>query len=338
MSAVEPTAFELIKDGVIIALTLVASLLMTIPLTGTLVRLRANYNPRGLRLDAEGNIEPHTGPVVTSFFGMLRRVRRIEGWAGLYKGTMPTILFSLVLTLFTVAVLGASMASTPGRAIPPAVAGPFGTLAFGLVSMLLFLPFAILTYRAITTPYKLPYFRPLYSLRILLTPTERKKPWMLYSTPGLLAAQCIQIVYTAFLLTALRSFLVPRPGPDDFMASVKFGIYIGVEVVSVVVICPLEVITTKLAIQRNHAAPEYNSVEQEAEDDMIDGEEYTEYSGAEEDVIGLRHEKDPYLGLVDCAKRIVDEEGWKALYRAWWLTMLGGIVSALAAGVPYVRS
>ena len=64
----------------------------------------ANYNPRGLQLDAEGNIEPHTGPVVTSFFGMLRRVKRIEvswssaflssvsdhdlsqGWAGLYKG------------------------------------------------------------------------------------------------------------------------------------------------------------------------------------------------------------------------------------------------------------
>ena len=107
----------------ILAASLLVSLLITVPLTGALVRVRgvyyvhhcsrdassnhafpANYNPRGLQLDAEGNIEPHTGPVVTSFFGMLARVKRIEvscsappacihfisdpsqGWAGLYKG------------------------------------------------------------------------------------------------------------------------------------------------------------------------------------------------------------------------------------------------------------
>lgn len=65
----------------------------------------ANYNPKALQLDPEGNVNVHTGPVVTSFFGMLRRVHRIEvsahypdtplfapaygavqGWAGLYKG------------------------------------------------------------------------------------------------------------------------------------------------------------------------------------------------------------------------------------------------------------
>lgn len=106
----------------LLAASLGVSLLITVPLTGALVRVRgmyasrrnphaslnhalaANYNPRGLQLDADGNIEPHTGPVVTSFFGMLARVKRIEvsciksprrlptklialqGWAGLYKG------------------------------------------------------------------------------------------------------------------------------------------------------------------------------------------------------------------------------------------------------------
>jgi hypothetical protein len=44
----------------------------------------------------------------------------------------------------------------------------------------------------------------------------------------------------------------------------------------------------------------------------------------------LRSDKDPYLGLVDCAKRIIDEEGWGALYRGWWLTMLFGVFSAFA--------
>ena len=54
------------------------SLAVTVPLTGALVRLRANFNPRSIQLDAEGNVEPHTGPIVTSFFGMLARVKRIE--------------------------------------------------------------------------------------------------------------------------------------------------------------------------------------------------------------------------------------------------------------------
>jgi hypothetical protein len=39
---------------------------------------------------------------------------------------------------------------------------------------------------------------------------------------------------------------------------------------------------------------------------------------------------DPYLGLIDCAKRIIDEEGWRALYRGWWLTMLFGVFGAFA--------
>lgn len=58
--------------------TIAASLAIAIPLTGALVRLRANFNPKSIQLDDEGNVEPHAGPVVTSFFGMLKRVKRIE--------------------------------------------------------------------------------------------------------------------------------------------------------------------------------------------------------------------------------------------------------------------
>ena len=49
----------------------------------------------------------------------------------------------------------------------------------------------------------------------------------------------------------------------------------------------------------------------------------------------LRHEKDPYLGFMDCAKRIIDEEGWQTFYRAWWVTVLAAIVSAAAAASQY---
>jgi len=111
-----------------------------------------------------------------------------------------------------------------------------------------------------------------------------------------------------------------------------------------VILCPLEVISTRLAVQRNHESAEFNSVAQE---EVGDAEDLPEYSPAE-DVIGydfsfsvtphllnggfsrLRNDKDPYLGLVDCVKRMIDEEGWGALYRGWWLTMLFGVFSAFA--------
>lgn len=58
--------------------SLAVYLTIAVPLTGALVRLRANFNPKSIQLDAEGNVEPHTGPVVTTFFAMLKRVKRIE--------------------------------------------------------------------------------------------------------------------------------------------------------------------------------------------------------------------------------------------------------------------
>lgn len=63
-----------------------ASLLLAVPLAGVLVRFRANYTPKGLQLDGEGGVQPHTGPVINSYFAMFMRVKRLEGWPGLYKG------------------------------------------------------------------------------------------------------------------------------------------------------------------------------------------------------------------------------------------------------------
>lgn len=53
-------------------------LALSVPFTGTLVRYRASYNPRGIALDVEGGATPPTGPVVKSYFGMMARVYRIE--------------------------------------------------------------------------------------------------------------------------------------------------------------------------------------------------------------------------------------------------------------------
>lgn len=58
--------------------TLGLSLAIIVPLTGILVRFRANYNPKGLQLDAEGGAQAHTGPVIRSYFGMMKRVYQLE--------------------------------------------------------------------------------------------------------------------------------------------------------------------------------------------------------------------------------------------------------------------
>ena len=55
-----------------------AGMAVTVPFMGVLVRFRANYNPKGLQLDSDGNVQPHTGPIVTSYFAMAARVKRLE--------------------------------------------------------------------------------------------------------------------------------------------------------------------------------------------------------------------------------------------------------------------
>lgn len=41
--------------------SLIITLAIVVPLTGVLIRYRANYNPKSLQLDAEGGAQAHTG-------------------------------------------------------------------------------------------------------------------------------------------------------------------------------------------------------------------------------------------------------------------------------------
>jgi hypothetical protein len=133
----------------------------------------------------------------------------------------------------------------------------------------------------------LPYFQPFYSLRILLTPTERRKPWILYLTPGLLAAELLHIIYVVIGLRGLRHALLPSlyMGDDTQPQDLSFRslvIYLAIALISTAILCPLEVISTRLAVQRNHESTEFNSVAQE---EVGDAEDLPEYS-PDEDVIG----------------------------------------------------
>lgn len=141
--------------------------------------------------------------------------------------------------------------------------------------------------RSITTPYRLPYFNPIHSLRILLTPTERRKPWILYLTPGLLTAELLHICFVVIALRGLRHLLLPSLAQRDDSQPLDLSprsliVYLATSLFSTTVLCPLEVISTRLAVQRNYESAEFNSVAQEESGDT---EDLPEYSPAE-DVIG----------------------------------------------------
>ncbi|KAH9057892.1 mitochondrial carrier [Lactarius vividus] len=324
---------SLLLLAILLILSIFLFLLITVPLTGALIRLRANYNPKGLQLDPEDGVQPHTRPVMTSFLLMLSRVRRLEGWAGLMKGTVPIFLSNVVLSLFFAIFFDASLLSPRNHGIYNSPATKIrGALLYGIFSMLVSPPAMIITCRSIITPYQLPYFRPLYSLRVLLTPMERRKPWVLYFTPGLFAAGLLHITYAVVGLQILPPLLLPSlsradgPLPLDFSPR-SLTIYLAISLFSTAILCPLEVILTRLAIQRNYESAKFDSV---AQGKVGDTEDLPEYS-PDEDVIGLRDDTAPYSGLRDCAKRIIDEEGWRALYRGWWLTLFG-VFGAFASG------
>ncbi|KAF8520433.1 mitochondrial carrier [Hysterangium stoloniferum] len=309
--------------------------IITLPFVGVLVRFRANYSPKGLQLDAEGGAQPHAGPVVTSYFAMFKRVLQLEGWKGLYKGLMPSAISTFVVSAFLWAYIGTMVPRGTGRYSAPA-GSPLEIFVYSVFITLLGLPVTILINRAITTPYYLPWFNVKYALGRLFTPTELRKPWLLYLTPGLLGAKVMHVGYIVLILRTFRSLLLPSVDkissgdmergsgmviPPDF-TPFRIITYLVIAGLSTVILCPLEVITTRLSLQRNHpSSTAFEAVPQEEQ------EPENQYAGSE-DVIGLRNEFDPYVGFTDAAKRMVDEEGWRALYRGWWITMFAGLMSA----------
>ena len=94
------------------------------------------------------------------------------------------------------------------------------------------------------------------------------------------------ISYVVLVVDTVRRVLLPdlpatrMPKAKD-MTAARLTMFFALLVVSTVIVTPLEVIVTRLAIQRNHSAAEFNSVTQEEGD----GEECGDYGGSE-DVIG----------------------------------------------------
>ncbi|EUC61592.1 carrier protein [Rhizoctonia solani AG-3 Rhs1AP] len=304
-----------------------------VPISGAIVRLRASYSPKGLQLDQGDDTnesshvtpEASVGPAVISLFNVVYRTYRLEGWPGFYKGFMPAFVSTVLYTLWAILTIPQHPQYIPRCSMHAPATDISRALLYGFGTLVVSIPYEILFNRAVCTPHRLPWFKPMQALRIILTPYEIRKPWMLYFTPGLLhysKSHCQLLI-----MSQLRNLSSPIGSGEQnwrtkFLSRSQIEILFLFIICSTVILCPLEVFATRLSIQRNQSKVHPTT------DNTV--EPPVEYIGEEEDVITLRSEEDPYTGLVDCAQRMVREEGVGSVFRAWWLTMIGVTLGAFS--------
>lgn len=273
--------FGMLASLIVLAISVVLSILISQPFTGALVRLRANYLPKAVSLDnvledgalaaeagpnpghngSGGGVSPRTisayflrerqqgakiGPVISGIVAMLIRTRRLEGWAGIYKGSAPVICQLVLLGFLHIIFFNAVGGLGGSGAYQAAPSGPgrfhFWTNLFFMLSIsIIALPLNVVTNRcvfhhaargrllrcviltaipilpptffsAIVHPRTLTFNRPRDNLRELLSYSEFSQPWRLFTLPGLLAAQICHIVWIGFATRIVRHLTVPSLG------------------------------------------------------------------------------------------------------------------------------
>jgi len=313
MNSLDLTAVLAIPVGLAL---LFAFLAILTPLSGVLVRYRANFTPKRIRLtdesfDVDGAAVALNDNTTIGYFGMMKRVFRLEGFSGLYKGFMPNLL-SIICLIALSAIFLASL--KPGITTSISNFGPLHLAVFLLATLIVGIPLQILTNRAIVTPYRLSFFGVRSSLKALFTPYERRRPWVLYMTPGLVIAVVLQMIVQIGFVVVSQWFATSLFEADHeraYIITAMLG-YCVLVLVVVTISVPLQVIATRLSVQRDFGG-ESPSFEMDLEDSPL--QEY-----ASEHVVQIRDK--PYTGLIDCAHKLGRKEGWMTLYRAWWLTLL----------------
>ncbi|KAJ3762427.1 hypothetical protein EV360DRAFT_79331 [Lentinula raphanica] len=158
--------------------TLTGSSTLSVPVVGVLARFRAQSNLRGLTLDDKDAPQPQTGLFFSLRGDTPSKVPRPDISVNFLEALAVA---GSVLLFMDIPSLSHGNYHAPKTSLH----GVFHAINIKLVS----LPISIVTYRSITTPYKLPYLNAAKALCALSTPTERRRPWVLYLTPGLSAAE-----------------------------------------------------------------------------------------------------------------------------------------------------
>ncbi|KAF8836602.1 hypothetical protein BDN67DRAFT_973930 [Paxillus ammoniavirescens] len=273
-------------------------------LRGNIDKLRAQYTPSNVlvQLGSEKCTgAPAGGSITKSYWGMIKRVYRLEGWRGQLKGIIPSLVISNLFLLVDRIHL-----------LPP-----LNPVLEACLAIAFLVPSTILTTRVITTNEMLRFFDVRRALRVLFSPAERRQPWLLYLTPGVLPAKLIHPAW-AYLSVKMERAVIRLVEDREFFDGVSTVTLVGLGFVLLraAVVTPVDVISVRLAIQRNRPA-----VELEGDSSDVNSEKLLT---KEEQVLNLRTDLDMphYTGLLDCVRCIIKEEGFWVLYRTWWYTSL----------------
>jgi len=230
---------------------------------------------------------------------------------------------SSMLVTSVIFVGGTASKGPKGTWVVPAQGGVRMAL-FAIFLTFVTLPMAVILNRSVITPYRLPN-NLRESLNILLSPHELSHPLALYKTPGLLAITFIHVIAGSVIGHFIKTtFLGPSPprGESYDVAWWRFMFFFIIQTASALWMSPIQVVQTKLSVQPNLG----NEIS--VEDPDAGTPEGLRFAGTEEDVVGLRPTSDPYVGVIDATRKIIDEEGWQALYRGWWWTSIGALMAA----------
>ncbi|SHO76765.1 Uncharacterized protein MSYG_1104 [Malassezia sympodialis ATCC 42132] len=351
-----------------------------LPVTNALTRLRANFLPRAVSLDSvmeDGRgPEPERtniftrlipwrheksskiGPVVPGLWAMMQRIRRLEGWRGLFKGATPMGILMIVSVLIVASRVDFSYMSS-GHLKPSGEIHPIGDFMLSIITYLAAFPFELLMRRTMAHPAFVNWQRPRTALRQVLSPKEVLQPWRLYMIPGLVPAVLLRNVILIRLTLLMRHLLVPAfdrlknvapadPKDDVFegptsalyqistMGMLTFLLWVGV----VACVCTvLDCVLVRLMIQYDQSttmsapAPHNHQAQVDAEPMSASEQQLTQ-----EPVLSLRYcfnadntslnyfvtpQVEPYAGLFDCIQKMYREEGPESLFRGMLYTFLG---------------
>lgn len=102
-------------------------------------------------------------------------------------------------------------------------------------------------------------------------------------------SEVTRLLYVILFMHPLRVLILPSAIDEEQGSArqpfsiARLSLYLGLAFVSTLIICPLEVISTRLSLQRNHSSFGYSSA---AQDEDVEIHDSAVYAAAEEDVIG----------------------------------------------------
>ncbi|KAF9264496.1 hypothetical protein L218DRAFT_1076421 [Marasmius fiardii PR-910] len=303
-------------------LLFVAVQVVTVPFNNALLRYRVNYQQSNSQV--RGMIEEQLLGI-NSFFRFVRRLKNVEGSAGLFKGFTARAVQSFFFTIALKLALGFHPAAPLYNLlnIYPDLTFQQCLIYFGLVGIIS-VPMKVFITRSTLTRFRLSQVDPSRSFTILLSPSERNHFLTLYLIPGLFACIALHTLFSFLSLATIHRLMRfwITDGQPKALRSIARWLYVSLFALSRGLLTPFEVVACRLAASTqtdNMAAMEMSDLE------FKQPEAVPAFSS--ENVIQFRENvtTDSYAGFSDCVTKIRREEGLGGLFRGWG----GGLVDAV---------